>query len=90
MLIAIQDYYLYASLGLAFLLFISSLMIFVMIKNNCPDAFTHWKASVAEVQYVGSTIAVSKQKIISHQLIKLSANLEHHIGHSWNRAKIQT
>jgi hypothetical protein len=43
----IQDYYLYAAIGVSGLLFIISLMLFMSIKNNCPDAFDHWKAKRA-------------------------------------------
>lgn len=42
--IIIEDYYLYIALGLSLLMFMGSAMFFITIKNNCPDAFDHWKA----------------------------------------------
>jgi len=59
-LIVIQDYYLYAALGLCGLLFLVSAMIFISIKNNCPDAFDHWKARrnnqpICRVHFRGKT-----------------------------------
>ena len=43
-MLVIEEYYLYAALGISGMLFIMSAMFFIMIKNNCPDAFDHWKA----------------------------------------------
>lgn len=44
MMIVIEEYYLYAAIVLSFLMFMGAALIFITIRNNCPDAMIHWKA----------------------------------------------
>lgn len=46
-LIIIEEYYMYAALVLSGLLFFGAVMLFITLKNNCPDTFDHWKAKRA-------------------------------------------
>jgi hypothetical protein len=45
MMIAIEDWQLYAIIGVAGLMMMGSIMLYLIIKSNAPDAFTHWKAA---------------------------------------------
>lgn len=42
--VVIEELYMYAALGLSGMFLIISAMFFIVIKQNCPDAFDHWKA----------------------------------------------
>lgn len=44
MMIAIQDYYFYGAILLAFFALLISVLMYITIKNNAPDSFTHWRA----------------------------------------------
>lgn len=44
MLIAIEDYIFYGMALITFFSLIIAAGVYTMIKNNCPDAFDHWKA----------------------------------------------
>lgn len=46
-IIVIEEYYLYAALGISFLFFMGAVFIFMTLKANCPDTFDHWKAKRA-------------------------------------------
>jgi len=57
-LIAIEEYYLYGAVAFAVLMLIASIMIVMTIRNNAPDAFSHWKASrtgqpICRIHYKG-------------------------------------
>lgn len=57
-LIALPDWQLYAVGGIAVLMFIASIGMFFAIKNNAPDAFSHWTAArngakICRVHYRG-------------------------------------
>ena len=71
MLVSIQDYYVYALIGISGLLFIASLFIFISIKRNCPDAFAHWEAARR-----GKTIC--RVHFRGKQTVDYIANIEKH------------
>lgn len=58
MLIVVEDWMFYGALIVSFFLFLISIGIYMAVKNNAPDAFTHWKAKrngdvVCRVHYKG-------------------------------------
>lgn len=44
MLIAVESYIFYGAMVLSFLFMIFGIGIFMVLRNNAPDAFMHWKA----------------------------------------------
>jgi hypothetical protein len=58
MIIAIEEWYVYGAIIISFFLFLISLFLYMSIKNNAPDAWTHWKAKkdgkqICRVHYKG-------------------------------------
>ncbi len=45
MVMVLEDWQFYGFAGLSLLLFFAGIAIFVIIRNNCPDAMVHWKAN---------------------------------------------
>ena len=58
MVMVLQEWQVLAIVGFSALMFIGALVIFVQLRNNCPDAFIHWKAiregkNICRVHYRG-------------------------------------
>ncbi len=60
-MIALDDWMVLAGMGIIILLIFGSVILFMSIRNNAPDAFTHWKAArtgqvVCRVHYRGGKV----------------------------------
>ncbi len=59
-LMIIEANYMYAAIAICALMFFGSIVLFITLKNNCPDTFDHWKAKrtqqpICRVHYRGRT-----------------------------------
>ena len=45
MVMVLEDWMFYGFAGLSLLFFFAGLIIFLVLRNNAPDAFVHWKAN---------------------------------------------
>ena len=60
-MITLDDWMVYAGVGLIVLIPMGSMILFLSIRNNAPEAFTHWKAArggdvVCRVHYKGGKV----------------------------------